>query len=75
MRNYLVFTGVQASPYNFLSPHSDVPIENAAFFPDVRKAGTVVYYREGDEGLSLAQRWVEAVHPSPVGPLLQALKA
>ena len=45
----------------------DVPIEHAAGASNVREPGTVVYYHEGDEGLTLDERWREATRPSPVG--------
>lgn len=45
---------------------SDIPIEHAAGDSNVREPGTVVYYQEGDDGLTLDERWRDAVRPSPV---------
>ncbi|WVQ83502.1 hypothetical protein IAT38_005643 [Cryptococcus sp. DSM 104549] len=46
-------------------PYPDKPMEKASFDPDIRPPGTVVFYEEGDDGLSLDERWREAVRPSP----------
>ncbi|WWC71200.1 uncharacterized protein I206_105153 [Kwoniella pini CBS 10737] len=46
-------------------PYPDLPIEKAAFEPDIQDAGTVKYYEEGDHNLSLDERWREHNRPSP----------
>ncbi|WWC93186.1 hypothetical protein V866_000019 [Kwoniella sp. B9012] len=46
-------------------PYPDKPIEEAAFDPVIKESGTVRVYEDGDEGLSIDERWREHVRPSP----------
>ncbi|WVW85175.1 hypothetical protein I302_107213 [Kwoniella bestiolae CBS 10118] len=46
-------------------PYPDVPIEHAAFYPDIRASGTVKLYEEGEEDTTLDERWRDHTRPSP----------
>ncbi|WWC71199.1 uncharacterized protein I206_105152 [Kwoniella pini CBS 10737] len=44
-------------------PNDDV--QTASYRPDPR-ANSVEYYQEGDEGLTLVDRWIDHIRPSPI---------
>ncbi|WWC93187.1 hypothetical protein V866_000020 [Kwoniella sp. B9012] len=55
--------------HNDLTPvresYPDGPLETAAYLPVPRSNGTE-YYEDGDDGLTLLERWREHIRPSPI---------